>query len=131
VPSPGYLWYQDTLPIQWATNSTLLLTNLSLTAGGNYRVVVSNGQGSVTSNPALLIIHPAGVAIDLHPFLSITGVVGNTYGIGYTTDLSQSNSWISLTNLTLSLPIQEWIDMSVDAAPGGSQKRFYRVTAIP
>ena len=131
-PEPGYLWYKDGFPIQWATDSTLSLSNLDFSDAGNYTVVVSNGEGSVTSAPpALLVVNPAGVSIGLYPFLTIEGTVGKSFGIQYTTDVSQTNSWISLTNFTLTQPVQVWTDTSVDASPGHDPKRFYRVVAVP
>jgi hypothetical protein len=130
VPEPCYLWYKDGFPIPWATNASISLANLDFTYAGSYWVVVSNCVGTVTSDSALLVINPAGVSLGFHPFLVITGVVGRTYGIQYIPDVSPTNSWLSLTNLTLTQPVQKWIDTTVDALPGGS-RRFYRVIAIP
>ena len=39
-----------------ATNATLVLTNLQLSQSGTYSVVVSNAVGSVTSQPAKLVV---------------------------------------------------------------------------
>ena len=129
-PPPSYLWFKDGFPIGWATDSSLVLQDLQLTDGGNYWVVASNSQGSVTSNPALLIVNPAGVSIGLHPFLTVNGTVGKSFGVQYTTNVSDTNSWITLTNFTLTQPSIEWIDTNANAAPGNAP-RFYRVIAIP
>src|SRR5262245_14720431 len=37
-----YQWSKDSAPIAGATNSTLVLTNIQLTSGGNYYVSVIN-----------------------------------------------------------------------------------------
>jgi uncharacterized delta-60 repeat protein len=52
----GYQWCKDDLALPQATNSSLLLTNLQANHSGEYRVVVSNGFGSVTSAVALLTV---------------------------------------------------------------------------
>jgi hypothetical protein len=131
-PDLSYLWYKDGFPLSWATNSTLILGNLDFSDAGDYSVVVTNNWGCVTSTPpAHLVVNPAGVSIGLYPFLTLQGTVGKSFGIQYTTTVSQTNSWITLTNFTLTQPIQVWIDTSVDASPAHDPKRFYRVVAIP
>jgi len=59
----------------------------------------------------------AGVTID--------GVAGFTYGIQYTTDLRDTNSWVNATNLTLEFPVQTWIDLE----SATNARRFYRILA--
>jgi hypothetical protein len=59
---------------------------------------------------------------------TIDGVVGYTYGIEYTTDLTDTNSWQNLTNVTLTQPLELWVDRSVNVSAPGNPKRFYRVT---
>jgi len=59
--------------------------------------------------------------------ITIDGVAGYTYGIDYTTDLTATNSWLTLTNLTLTLPVETWVDLSVDVR--STKARYYRVTA--
>jgi hypothetical protein len=127
----NYQWFKDGLAISWATDSTLNLTNLDLSAGGDYFVVVANSFGSITSNPALLVLDAAGLSLGLYPGVTIDGVVGKTYGIQYTTDLSHTNSWLTLTNFTLTQPVQLWLDTSVDAMAGTVPRRFYRLVAAP
>ena len=46
--------------VSGATTATLTLTNVQDTNAGSYSVVVTNTAGSVTSAPALLVIHTAG-----------------------------------------------------------------------
>lgn len=118
-----------TTNVSTAATNVLVLTNVQPSQAGNYSVRVPSVYGSALSANATLTVSPAHLGVGMHPFLTITGTVGKTLGIQYTTDLAQSNSWINLTNLTLTAPVQEWIDTSVDAV--GSPKRFYRVVPIP
>jgi hypothetical protein len=128
-PAPDFQWYKDGFPISWATNYNLVLQNLDFTDAGSYTVEVSNSQGRIMSDPALLVVNPAGVSIGLHPFLTVAGTVGKSFGIQYTTNVSQTSSWISITNLTLTQPVQEWVDTSIDV--NREPKRFYRLVTIP
>ena len=56
APSITYQWYQDTNLLAGATSSQLFLSNLTLTAGGNYSVVAASGSASITSTPAALVV---------------------------------------------------------------------------
>jgi hypothetical protein len=127
----GYLWYKDGFAIAWATNSSLVLTNLALDAGGNYSVVVSNALGSVISSNAFLTINPAGVSLGLYAGLTVEGTVGNMYGIQYATNITPTTTWTTLTQITLAQPVQLWVDTNVNVAAGDNPRRFYRVVAIP
>jgi DNA/RNA endonuclease G (NUC1) len=51
-----YQWSKDDTEIPDATNAALTLTNVQAADIGNYTVVVTNSVGSVTSNPAALVI---------------------------------------------------------------------------
>ena len=59
-PPLNYQWLKGGVPIADATATSLVLTNLQMTDAGVYTVVVSNTHGSVTSNPAMLTMNPAG-----------------------------------------------------------------------
>lgn len=127
----SYQWFKDGIPIDWATNASLSLTNLELTDGGDYTVEVSNSVDSVVSVPAVLVVNPAGISLGLYPGVTIDGVVGKRYGIQYTTNISQTTSWTTATNFTLVQPIQLWVDTSAEAKSVNYPKRFYRVVAVP
>jgi hypothetical protein len=126
-----YLWSKDGFPIVWATNSTLVLTNLALDAGGEYSVFITGPVDSVTSSNALLTVNPAGVSLGLYPGLTIQGTPGRNFGIQYTTNVSPGATWLTLTQFTLMQPIQLWIDLENNAASGANPRRFYRVVAVP
>jgi hypothetical protein len=127
----SYQLFKNGIPIDWATNASLSLTNLEMTDGGDYTVEVSNSVDSVTSAPALLMVNPAGISLGLYPGVTIDGVVGKQYGIQYTTSISHTNSWTTATNFTLTQPIQLWIDTSTDTTSPANPKRFYRVVPVP
>jgi len=56
----GYQWQFNQTDLPDATNSTLTLTNIEADAAGDYRVIVTNSAGSVTSAVATLtILSPA------------------------------------------------------------------------
>ena len=87
-------------------------------------MVVSSDLGSVT-NSAPLVVNPAGTVMGKCASITITGVPGYTYVIQYTTGLTVTNSWITLTNLTLQQPVELWVDTSTNAEV--VPQRFYRV----
>jgi sugar lactone lactonase YvrE len=77
VPSPTYQWQFNGSTILGATNSTLGLSNMSLSGAGAYTVVVSNASGAVTSDPAVVTVtsNATGPTITFQP-LSETVAVG-------------------------------------------------------
>jgi hypothetical protein len=130
-PPFSYQWYKGSSAIPWGTNSTLTLTNLEFADAVSYWVAVTNLYGGTNSAAALLVVNPAGVsAPGMHPFLTITGTVGKTFCMQYTTQVSpDTNSWTNVTCFTLTQPVQECIDTNVNALV--TPKRFYRVVPIP
>jgi len=55
----SYQWrFNETNVIAGATNSSLVLTNVQLSAAGTYSVVVTNVSGAVTSSNAVLTVNP-------------------------------------------------------------------------
>ena len=50
----SFQWQKNGVDISGATSATLSLTDLQLTDAGNYRCVVTNSAGNVTSNEAIL-----------------------------------------------------------------------------
>ena len=123
----SYQWLQNGTPIQGATGSSLVLTNLQLTNAGDYSVVVTNAYGSATSSNAYLTVNPAGVSLALYSGITIDGVVGLTYGIQYSTDLSNTNGWRGMANVTLGVPTELWFDVQ----PASQPQRYYRVVPGP
>ena len=126
-----YQWYKNGVIITGETNSILELANLRLDSGGAYSVAVYNAFGTITSQSGVLTVSPAELSIGLYPGVMIHGVVGRTYGVEYAVDPSEATSWISLTNITLSEPLQLWIDTEANTTGTNWPKRFYKVIAIP
>ncbi len=125
----SYQWFKDGVPVVNATNQTLAFSSIQVTNAGLYSVVVSSPLGSVTNAAAQVIVYPAGVSLGFCPSVTINGVIGYSYIIERTTDLTNTNSWVTLTNLTLAQPLQLWVDTSVDATSPAGSKYFYRVLA--
>jgi len=81
------------------------------------------------SDSANLLVNPAGVTLGLYAGVTINGAVGKTFGIQYSANLKGATNWTSITNITLTQPVQLWIDTSINVVTNG--KRFYRVVAVP
>lgn len=131
----SFQWYKDSVPLGSGTNATYAFTSLQLTNGGLYSVVLSSAFGSVTNPPAQLALNAADISLDtfavsLDTFAGVTirGAAGYTYGIQYSTNLADTNSWRTITNVTLEQPVDTWVDTSVDI--GEAPQRYYRVEAV-
>ena len=119
----SYQWFKDGAAIPSGTSATLMFPTVQLTDAGLYSVVVSSPWGSVTNAPAQLVVNPANISLAMYAGVTIDGVAGYTYGIQYSTDLRNTNAWVTATNYTLSIPVETWIDFE----SAGGLKRFYRV----
>jgi alpha-tubulin suppressor-like RCC1 family protein len=62
-----YQWYKNGTAIPTGTNSTLIISPLTIVEAGNYSVVVSNLYGAVTSNIAILTVNKATPTITTAP----------------------------------------------------------------
>jgi len=122
-----YQWLKNGAAISSATDSSLTLSKLQVTSAGTYSVLVTNSYGSTTSSNAYLTINPAGVSLGLYSGITIDGVVGLTYGVQCSTNLSDTNGWRGLANITLSIPTQLWFDVQ----SGGQPQRYYRIVPGP
>jgi hypothetical protein len=123
----AYQWFKDGDPVANGTNSMLNMTSMQFTNAGLYWVVVSSDLGSVTNAPAQVIVNPADVSLGLYPGVTIRGVAGYKYVIRRTTDLSNTNSWETMTHITLAEPIQLWIDTNSDASLPANAHHIYQV----
>jgi uncharacterized repeat protein (TIGR03803 family) len=122
-----YQWFDNGVAIQNATNQTFNLSSVQFTNAGLYSVVVSSPLGIVTNTPGQVVVEPAGVSLGFCPALTISGVVGYSYVIQSATNLMATNGWVTLTNLTLTQPVQIWVDTSVDASSPFYPQYFYKV----
>jgi hypothetical protein len=122
--SPFTYQWQKTGDIASATNDTLMLPNIQVADEGSYSVRVTGPFGNTTSFPALLVVVPVQLSINLHPQPEITlvGVPGGSYQIQWTTNPAALDSWKPLTNLFFPTNSITW----VDAESTNFSKRLYR-----
>jgi hypothetical protein len=83
--------------------------------------------GSVTNGPQQVVVNPAGVSLGLYPGVTVTGTIGYTYDIQASSNLADTNSWITVATLTLEQPVQLWIDTTDNTTLHTNAARFYRV----
>lgn len=123
----AYQWYFDEQAIYGATNSTLILTDVTPNQAGLYSVVVTGVAGSTTSAPAsvallsLLLVPSESQSL---PLLIINGAPGTSYQLQYSPDLSLTN-WTLLEWVTLQGNESYFVDVSMS----NNSNRFYR--AVP
>src|SRR5664280_2744754 len=89
-----YQWYQNSVAISGATNATYRIVSSQTTDAGNYTVVVTNNNGSVTSNIATLSLRNYPV-ISAQPASQVVSV-GNTatFPVVATSDTPLTYQWI-------------------------------------
>ncbi len=85
------------------------------------RLVVGSALGPVAS-----VQTPAGLDIQVYAGLTITGSVGTVYSIECVTNLTETNAWVSLTNLMLPTSPHLWLDTNRPA----TVRRYYRAVAL-
>ncbi len=122
-----YQWYDNGSAILNATNAALTFSDIQFSNAGSYSVVVSSSLGSVTNAPAQVVVNPPGFSIGLYPGIMVTGTVGNSYVIQSSPDLSNSNGWTTLGTITLTAPVQLWVDTNIDASLPANPRHFYRL----
>ncbi|HXJ57731.1 MAG TPA: lamin tail domain-containing protein [Verrucomicrobiae bacterium] len=72
TPPFTYQWQFNNQPISGATNATYTRENAQPSHAGQYRVVVSNAAGSVTSDPATLIVQfPPVILVQPQPVTAV------------------------------------------------------------
>ncbi|MEI7534134.1 MAG: immunoglobulin domain-containing protein [Verrucomicrobiae bacterium] len=129
-----YQWYSNTIPTL-ATNPTLTLSNLTLTAAGNYFVVASANGGASTSLVATLTVNliPPGINgttanLDGSFSLNLTGSPGYPYILEATTNLFSGTDWLPLaTNYLGTNGVWNFTDTAATNFP----QQFYRLRLAP
>jgi hypothetical protein len=108
----AYQWQFNSTNITWATNTSLILTNVQLINQGIYDVIIGNSYGSITSPPASLIvtgfppstvtIQPTNQAAVAGSNYSFTVTANGTLPLSYQWQFNSINlTWA--TNATLML----------------------------
>ncbi len=127
----SYQWQFNSTNLAGATSSSLMLTNVQASNGGNYSVVVSNGGGSMTSSNAMLVVTscypaPAGLVSWWPGEGSASDVFGTNNGtliggvafapgmVGLAFDLNGTNQYVNIPdnaslNPAASLTLEAWI----------------------
>jgi len=82
----------------------------------------------VQANFAGAFVTPAEVSLNFSPALTINGTLGYPYIIERTANLADPNSWVTVTNIILTQPMQVWVDTGVDASSPFNSIYFYRVS---
>jgi hypothetical protein len=126
-----YQWYFNGAAIAGATNGAYELNNLQLTNAGLYHVVVSSAYGSATNTAYQLVVNPANISLGTCPIIYIAGTIGYSYTIQSTTNLADTNAWVTLTNITVPYTPFIWADTSTDTSRGANPQKFYRLVAGP
>jgi len=112
VPGIAYQWYFNTnTTLLNATNTSLTLTNIQLTNAGNYRVIITNSAGSVTSSFAQLTVwqppnitsQPVGITTlaGSSPTFSVTA--GGVPAVSYQWNLNTNTVLTGATGTSLNL----------------------------
>ena len=77
TPPLAYQWFKDGVAIAGFTGASLSLASAKLADAGSYTVRVTNAAGSVTSDPAVLVVQvPATVPMIITPPSAATSSVG-------------------------------------------------------
>jgi len=122
-----FQWFWNGQLIQGATEQTVTFYDLDLDqVGGKLTVQISSPEGKVTSFPATLKVNPVQSMINnlkLVPAVTFTGTVGGKYLVEYRNEFTPTNTWLSLTNITL----QSSPSIFLDFEGGGKEQRFYRL----
>ena len=110
----SFQWLTNGVPIEDATNSTLVLTNLQLNQAGYYSVIASNAFGQVISDNLFLTVFPlliyqsldqtvyAGSDISFTPFVYGTPPFAYVWQHDGTAIPGATDSTLILTNVQLS-----------------------------
>ena len=125
----AYQWYYNGVAISGATGSSYDLSNIQFTNAGQYSVVVSSTYGSISNTAYQVVINPASTAIGTCPVIYLTGTAGYSYTIQSTTNLADTNAWVTVTNITLGSASEIWADTATDTSKSANPVKFYRVLA--
>lgn len=123
----SYQWYFNGAVIPGAIGATLSFTSIQFTNAGLYSVTASSPYGNITNTAYQVVVNPANVSLGFYPGMTIHGVTGYSYIIQSSTNLANANAWVTLTNLTLTEPVQLWVDTNVDASSPFNSHTFYQI----
>jgi hypothetical protein len=124
----NYQWQLNGTNIAGATAATLTLPSVTLSQAGNYTVVVSNADGTITSAPGRLVVGGAPeLGLKMYAGITLKGTAGLRYRIDYAEAIGAANNWVELTNVVL-VSNQSFV---LDLESPNSSKRVYRAVLTP
>jgi hypothetical protein len=125
-PPFTYQWLLNGVGLSTATNATLTMTNVAMTAAGSYSVIVSNAFGFTNSPDAVLVVtNVFGPPLDSGPgFFSGENL--------YVTNFS-GESWYVWSTIDPSLPLTAWNleGPTVEFPIVGTGSSQYGITVTP
>ncbi len=119
-----YQWLRNGVAIIGANSSTLSLSGFQTADAGDFTVRIGNGAGNVTS----AAVPVSTVEIGFFGGVIIDGPVNARFRIEYLSDISNTNSWTTLTNNVVH-PGGKLI--WVDTTSSGLTRRFFRAVPVP
>jgi uncharacterized repeat protein (TIGR01451 family) len=130
-----FQWYSNNAALTIFTNTTLALSNLTLSAAANYFVVASANGGATTSSVATLtvnLIPPAINSVTANANgsfnLNLTGSPGYIYILQATTNLLPPVNWLPLATNTLGT---NGVWLFTDTSATNLPLQFYRLKLGP
>lgn len=100
TPPLRYQWKWNGTNIVGATTSSLAFNNVQPSSSGDYRVVVSNGGGPVTSSTAHLQVYTCGYALSANvltlQFTNLSGTVDLVTSNDCAWSISNTNDWFTV-----------------------------------
>jgi hypothetical protein len=120
----SYQWYFGSNAIAGATNKLMIINNVS--GPGAYSVVITNAEGSATSQTVSLSVIPA-IDINMVPAITLKGSAGWTYRIDYLNAVGPTNAWGTLATVTLTNSPEFYFDTLAIGQPA----RLYRLVQLP
>ncbi len=131
-----YRWTRGAAILPTASTDTLTLLGVTAEQAGTYQVTISNGAGSVTSDPAILVVDPLPVPAPVA--IGAPEVVGTSFRFGFRTVAGfayvversaslEAAAWTTVTNLA---PSSAAADQVVTDTLNGDQG-LYRVRTLP
>ncbi len=118
----SYQWSSNGIPLAGQTTPTLSFSHLQPSQAGTYSVCVSNALGGACFSVSLSLF-------DLKNFagLVLAGPAGSNYRIETVPAVGGTNTWQTLTNVTLTTSPSVFFDMDSPNYP----TRFYRAVPLP
>ena len=125
-----YQWQKNGNNLGGATTATLQLSSVGSTDTADYRVIVANSFGSVTSLVAHVeIAGTPTLGVQLNPGIVIHGTVGLHYRVNWCDALTVGSPWQLLQDIP-SLATAPYV--VIDPEPvSATNKRFYQAVLVP